>query len=143
MRAIWLVTLTAVLSIALVACAEPEPVEELEPIDALCLDMVPFLDEFQDGVDRAEAGESRASVAQTTFAANNIASVIEINTRQGLDTSEPGNEWVESVRLAAEVFVASSEDGFAGISDAEAIAVLQRIDQWFRYATERCAGVGA
>jgi len=44
--------------------------------------------------------------------------------------------------LAAQVFVQVSDSGFDGVSDDDAIAVLQRIDQWFAYAVDQCEGQG-
>lgn len=130
--------------LALVGCS-PAPAEqsvEPDPLRNLCDDLVGQVESFNEGVDRAGQGQNTESTRQTRFAAANIDSMIEIAKRQGLDTTAPATQWLESVQLAAQVFVHVSDTGFEGVSDEDAIAALQRIDQWFAYAVEQCEGQG-
>jgi hypothetical protein len=134
--------LTAVLALFLVACQKPEVEVAANPMAELCDDLVGQVESFNEGVDRAGQGQPLESTQQTRFAAANIDSMIEIAKRQGLDTATPATEWVDSVQLAAQVFVQVSDSGFDGVSDEDAIAVLERIDQWFAYAVDQCEGQG-
>jgi len=134
--------LTAVLALFLVACQKPEVEVAANPMGELCDDLVGQVESFNEGVDRAGQGQPTQSTQQTRFAAANIDSMIKIAKRQGLDTATPATEWVDSVQLAAQVFVQVSDSGFDGVSDDDAIAVLQRIDQWFAYAVDQCEGQG-
>ena len=129
-RPIWLVTLTAALTVLLVACSRSEAV-------------MPSIDEFQDAVDRAGTGDPEAVTRQASSAAKRVAAAIEITRRQELEFEAHELEWIDGLDLAAQTYVALSDGGVAGLSDEEAVAALIRIDEWFRYAADQCVGTNA
>lgn len=145
MRAVWMVVSTLMLSVVLVACT-PEKQTNLvadEPsLASLCDEMVPWIESFQEGVDKAGTGDPEGATNHTRFAASSLASTIDIAKRQGFDSKDPAHDWVDSVELAARAFVELSDGGLQSLSDEDAIVVLQRIDQWFVYATDQCLGSG-
>ena len=146
MHTLWLVTLTAALTVVLVACTPATSEVEADDRDLvgeLCEELVPQIESFQDGVDKAVEGDSEGALRQTRFAASSVHSVIEIASRQGLDLDAAGHEWIASVQLAAEAFVTYGDNGFEGFSDEEATQMLRRIDDWFIYAKDRCLGKAA
>ena len=140
-----MVVSTLMLSVVLVACApasEGDPIATEPSLASLCDEMVPWIESFQEGVDKAGTGDPEGATNQTRFAASSLASTIDIAKRQGFDTKDPAHDWVDSVELAARTFVELSDGGLESVSDEDAILVLQRIDQWFVYAADQCLGLG-
>ena len=144
-RPIWLVTMTAALTMFLVGCSRSEAVMSFQddPVDALCWKVMPSIGEFQDAVDRAGTGDPEAVTNQASSAAKRISAAIEITRRQNLEFQVYELEWIDGLDLAAQTYVALSDGGVADLSDEEAMAALIRIDEWFRYAADQCVRTNA
>ena len=144
-RPIWLVTMTAVLTMFLVGCSRSEAVMPFQddPVDALCWKVMPSIDEFQEAVNRAGTGDPEVVTRQASSAAKRISAAIEITRRQGVEFEANELEWIDGLDLAAQTYVALSDGGVADLSDEEAMAALIRIDEWFRYAADQCVGTNA
>jgi hypothetical protein len=144
-RPIWLVTMTTALTMFFVGCSRSEAVMPFQddPVDALCWKVMPSIDEFQEAVDRAGTGDPEVVTRQASSAAKRISSAIEIARRQNVEFEAHELEWIDGLNLAAQAYVALSEGGVAGLSDEEAVAALNRIDEWFRFAADQCLGTNA
>lgn len=139
-RPVWLITMTALLTFALLGCARSEtglPYKE-DPLDALCWRILSPIAEFQDAVSKSGTGEPEVVVRQATTAARHIETAIEISRRQEAAFSDFEWVWIEGVDLSAKAYVAISEGGLAQLTDEEAIEALSRIDAWFKYAADQC-----
>jgi hypothetical protein len=140
LRPMWLIALTALLTVALVGCERSETVMPYkdDPVEALCWRILSPIAEFQDAVARSGTGEPEVVVRQATTAAKTISTAIEISRRQEADFSDFDAEWIDGVDLSAKAYVAISEGGLAQLTDEEAMEALSRVDAWFKYAADQC-----
>ena len=144
-RPVWLVAMTALLTVVLVGCARTDAVMPFkeDPVEALCWRVVPQIAEFQDAISRSGTGDPEVVVNQATTAAKHVVTVIEIARRQDAEFSDFEWEWIDGLDVAAQAYVAISQGGLADLTDEEALLALTRIDLWFQHAADQCVGTTA
>lgn len=144
-RHFWMISLALFLTVALLGCQATEPATSAQenPVNALCRNVLPSIEEFHDAVSGAGEADPEVTVNQSVSAAKLIASAIRVSRRQEDRFTPSEKDWIEGLDLGARAYIELIDGRVHAISDSEAIAALIRIDQWFRYAADQCAGTNA